>query len=82
MLKCLKDGDLDEIKKKFEEGCPIDKCVNDTKMTPLAYVCSLGMAENEDEKGQNYELLSLILSFHPNVNHQDDSLKTPLHHAV
>ncbi|XP_063297578.1 ankyrin repeat and EF-hand domain-containing protein 1 [Pelobates fuscus] len=66
----IKSGDLDSLRKAFEEGVPVD--VKDMfYKTPLMYACACG----------NLKVVEFLLKKGANVNATDNFFWTPLHHA-
>ncbi|XP_018422055.1 PREDICTED: ankyrin repeat and EF-hand domain-containing protein 1 [Nanorana parkeri] len=63
-------GDLDSLKKAFEEGVPVD--VKDVFFkTPLISACAYG----------NMDIVKFLLEKGAHVNARDNFMWTPLHHA-
>ena len=78
-----------EVKNIMECEYPIDTEVTDTKMSALGLACSLN--DSPDLKPDkidksfrecNVDLMDLILSQGPNINHVDKFDRTPLHMAA
>ena len=71
VVKTIKNDDIDNLRKIFKSGLPIDTVVRMPGMTPLMICASEGST-------QSYEVL---MDFEPDINKTDFAGRTALHYA-
>ena len=76
----IKREKVAEVQNVLNSEFPVDHSITDTGMSALSFACAMTEVD-ATEQARNQKMLTAILQCNPNLNHEDNFKRTPLHLA-